>query len=359
VTTPLNSASTFTQLQKTLRAQCGRGLATAVKRWRYRFSQDRDAPPLSAESARFLIRYGALDAGMEDAARQAAYEKLLSAISRNSGEAPGVAAAWLQLFAAGEYGLLETGVCAEKPQCDACGLKENCRYLSAGGSDARQSGADLARELTEKSAEGADAHRNAELLSFLLHGERSGAAAIARTEALLQRLGGLRGVFDADAKALAQAGVEKAECARVAALARLCASWAAELAERGRAFRSGSDFFEHYHLRLRELKQEVFLVAQLDNKNRLIGENQVSLGTLNETLVHPREVFAGAIQNRAASIALIHNHPSGDPTPSAADKAITRRLDAVAKVVGIRLLDHVIVGDGRFVSFVDQNLMGG
>ena len=116
-------------------------------------------------------------------------------------------------------------------------------------------------------------------------------------------------------------------------------------------------FYEHFHLRLRDYKKEVFYVALLDQKNSLIGEERVSEGSLTDTMVHPREVFSCAVAQRAAAVAVVHNHPSGDPTPSGNDKAITKRLNSVAEMLGIRLLDHVIIGDGRYVSFVESGLL--
>ena len=125
----------------------------------------------------------------------------------------------------------------------------------------------------------------------------------------------------------------------------------------GVQFRSGEDFFERYGPILKGRKQEVFITVLLDTKTRLIRDDTISQGTLNETLVHPREVFNGAIRERANSVALIHNHPSGDPAPSPQDRELTERLVDVGRLVGIRVLDHIIVGDGRFFSFVDAGLI--
>lgn len=352
---PLEPAAIAQAVQETLRRHCSRDLNALVKRWRYRFSQDDAVPALPPDTARFLIRFGVLDAAMDGAALQKAFAAWLKSASRRSGDAPGIIAAWLQLFASGDYGVLDAGVCDSQPRCSVCDLKENCRYLSSGASDARAFGADLGKVLAAGNSN--TELRPADLLAFLLSGEKSGASSIARAEVMLKSLGGLRGVLEAGAKEWTAAGLSDGERARLNALGQLVRLWAEERTEHGRAFRCGKDFFDEFHLRLRELKQEVFIVAMLDQKNRLLGEQQVSLGTLNETLVHPREVFTEAIARRAAAIAVIHNHPSGDPTPSAADKAITKRLDSVARTVGIRLLDHVIVGDGRFISFVDENLL--
>lgn len=96
----------------------------------------------------------------------------------------------------------------------------------------------------------------------------------------------------------------------------------------------------------------------LDGKNRVLREERVSEGSLTASLVHPREVFAPAIRESAGALVFVHNHPSGDPTPSVEDVEITRRLCAVADLVGIRILDHVVVGDGTYVSFLERGLLG-
>ena len=108
------------------------------------------------------------------------------------------------------------------------------------------------------------------------------------------------------------------------------------------------------------LDREAFFVVLLDGKNRASGINLVSLGSLTAALVHPREVFKPAIAGSAAALVLVHNHPSGDPCPSSEDLVLTRRLCEVGDLVGIRVLDHIVLGhDGAFRSFADEGLLGG
>lgn len=104
-------------------------------------------------------------------------------------------------------------------------------------------------------------------------------------------------------------------------------------------------------------QQEHFLVMTLDGASHIINTRTVFMGTLNQTLVHPREVFADAIADRAAGIIIAHNHPSGTLHPSRADIGITERLEEVAKLVGIELLDHVIIAKEGFYSFVDEGML--
>ncbi|MCY3021496.1 MAG: hypothetical protein NTW87_20980 [Planctomycetota bacterium] len=125
----------------------------------------------------------------------------------------------------------------------------------------------------------------------------------------------------------------------------------------GTQFNCGADFHRAYERCFRGLKQECFLVAVLDQKNRLQHTELAGIGTLTEVLVHPREVFASAIAQRAASIAALHNHPSGNPRPSPQDKEIAARLAEVGSLVGIHLLDFINIGRGhRFFSFVEGHV---
>jgi len=112
------------------------------------------------------------------------------------------------------------------------------------------------------------------------------------------------------------------------------------------------------HLKdISHLAQEVFIVLCLNTKNRLIQRHLVSLGTLNSSLVHPREVFRPAIQDGAASIVVAHNHPSGDPAPSSEDIRITRKLIEAGRQIGIGVLDHLIIGSEDFVSLREAGLV--
>lgn len=109
------------------------------------------------------------------------------------------------------------------------------------------------------------------------------------------------------------------------------------------------------HLRYQD--REHFIILLLDTKNRIIGINTVSIGTLNASIVHPREVFKPALIMGANSIILIHNHPSGDPSPSSEDMDVTKRLVEAGNILGIAVRDHIIIGDGCFYSFKDKGLL--
>ena len=104
--------------------------------------------------------------------------------------------------------------------------------------------------------------------------------------------------------------------------------------------------------------KEHFITLHLDGKNRIMCKVTVSIGSLNQSIVHPREVFKTALLSNAAAILLLHNHPSGDPNPSNEDRLITRRLIECGQLLGIHVLDHIIIGADGFISFVEDGLMG-
>jgi DNA repair protein RadC len=198
---------------------------------------------------------------------------------------------------------------------------------------------------------------NAELLAILLRVGHSstGETAVDQARTLLSRFGSLRRLERASVRALcALPGVGMAKAVQVKAALELAKRFHEEPLRRGRLLRSSRDVYRHYRGRLEALRQEAVYVVLLDAKNRIVGEAKVSEGSLSAAIVHPREVFRPVIEESAAAVILVHNHPSGDPTPSAEDLAITQRLRQVGDVMGVRVLDHLIIGAGCYTSFVER-----
>ena len=121
--------------------------------------------------------------------------------------------------------------------------------------------------------------------------------------------------------------------------------------------RTPQDVADMFMSELRYLKKEIFKGVYLDTKNRVIADETVSMGSLNTNIVHPREVFKKAIEKSAASIILVHNHPSGDPTPSNEDIELTKRMREAGNLLGIEVFDHVIIGDGKYISLKEKELI--
>jgi DNA repair protein RadC len=126
----------------------------------------------------------------------------------------------------------------------------------------------------------------------------------------------------------------------------------------GQRYTTPSQVYETFSFLMQETKEQ-FITLHLDGKNRIICMDLVSIGSLNQSIVHPRELFKTACLSNAAAIICVHQHPTGDPTPSSEseDIAMTRRLKEAGEIMGIKLLDHIIVGDGEYLSFVERGLL--
>jgi DNA repair protein RadC len=124
-----------------------------------------------------------------------------------------------------------------------------------------------------------------------------------------------------------------------------------------RKISSPKDVYAFMYPKIREQKKERFITLYLDTKNQILKEEVISIGSLNASIVHPREVFKGALELSSASIIMIHNHPSGDPSPSREDIMVTEKLCEGGKLLGIDVLDHIIIGDGRYTSLKDEGFI--
>lgn len=184
--------------------------------------------------------------------------------------------------------------------------------------------------------EGPESLSDAQLMAILLRVGRRDSSAMEVAMELLQQLGGLQGL------AQVRAAIELGKRVLSAPLST------------GMRIGSSADLFKHYYPLLRDLRHEIFKTILLDAKHTVIRDATVSEGSLTLSIVHPREVFSFAIREAAAAVIFLHNHPSGDPQPSSEDRSLTTRLVAAGELLGIQVLDHLIIGDGRYVSFADQ-----
>lgn len=208
---------------------------------------------------------------------------------------------------------------------------------------------------------GPEALTDVELLAVILRtgDSATGRSAIDLGRELLQTFGGdLRKLAGAAmAEICSVKGTGPAKAASIKAALELAARCKSDRLDANERFTCSEQVFNHYHHAFRDRRKEHFMALLLDGKNRIIREVQISEGSLNQSIVHPREVFSPAVRESAAAIILVHNHPTGDPTPSREDMEITRRLREAGDMMGIRVLDHIIIGDGRFLSFTDRGMM--
>lgn len=140
-------------------------------------------------------------------------------------------------------------------------------------------------------------------------------------------------------------------------LAELSRRLAKATAQEGLNFSNPASIARYYMEDLRHANQEQMKLLLLNTKSRLIGETDISKGTVNSAVISPRELFVEALQKNAVSIVLLHNHPSGDPTPSKEDVLITRRIQEAGRLIGVELLDHIVIGDNCYVSLREKGLV--
>ncbi len=203
---------------------------------------------------------------------------------------------------------------------------------------------------------GAAALSSRELLALLLGSGSRRASALDVAEALLGS--GLRGLASRSLPELEQThGLGRAKATRLMAALELGTRLLSEARPPAPVFRTPQEAALHLLPRYGARPVETFGLLALDVRHRLKREAVISVGCLTSSLVHPREVFAEAVGARAAALVLFHNHPSGDPEPSAEDLSLTRRLHAAGTLMGIEVLDHVILGAGRFVSLKERGVL--
>jgi DNA repair protein RadC len=208
---------------------------------------------------------------------------------------------------------------------------------------------------------GASALSTRELLAILIGSGTEARSAVDVAGHLLQdNDGSLRQLSASSAAEMQRVpGVGPAVTARLMAALELGRRMAREgLGERPR-IRGPRDIYDICAPALQDARQEEFRVLLLNTQHCVVRELVVTRGTLDASVVHPREVFRAAIIESAAAVILVHNHPSGDPTPSREDREVTDQLVAAGRLIGISVLDHIVIGDGRYVSFVEAGLLTG
>jgi DNA repair protein RadC len=199
-----------------------------------------------------------------------------------------------------------------------------------------------------------------ELLALIIGSGGAGSSAMVVAGRLIGLAeGSLRRLASTDVAVLERvSGVGTATAARVLASLELGRRAAMDDGEPGRSVRGPDDVFARMGPRLRDVPQEEFHALLLNSRHRIVREVLVTRGTLDSALIHPREVFRPAIAEGAAGVILVHNHPSGDPTPSAEDRAVTRQLAEAGRALGIPVLDHIVVGRGIYASLADVLPLG-
>ena len=205
---------------------------------------------------------------------------------------------------------------------------------------------------------GANSLSNTELLAILIRTGTKNASAIDVAQQILStNQNGLRVLTDSTVEELSSIkGIGLSKAAQMLAAIEL-GKRLAVISNNIQSIKSPKDVSNLFMEEMRYYKKEYFKILLLNTKNEIITSDLVSIGSLNSSLVHPREVFVNAIKKSASSIILVHNHPSGNTRPSEEDINITKRLIEVGKIIGIDVLDHIIIGDGSYCSLKEQAII--
>lgn len=204
---------------------------------------------------------------------------------------------------------------------------------------------------------GADRLSDAQLLAIIIRNGANGRTAVDLGRELLERFDGLAGIAQAGISEICSIkGIGPAKAAEIKAAIELGRRHARPTLA-GASFCASGDVADFFLPRLKDAKREEFRCVLLDTKNRFIRDETVSIGSLTASLVHPRDTFKSAVRESAAAVIFVHNHPSGDTKPSQEDILLTRRLVQAGELLGIRVLDHIIVGNGGHFSFRDSGMI--
>ncbi|MBI1785538.1 DNA repair protein RadC, partial [Candidatus Sumerlaeota bacterium] len=340
-----------------------------LKAWRMLAHLDRPVIVPDSPIRTFFWRLGMIESrqpGDADAARAAAcIEKTL--------QLTGLPVDELRLLIAWHTGPLrgyEGGNrCGKKPDCAECPFAPGClwaRFRERGVPPARRdnpaapesdssSGIDSVKERFD--SQGAESLADAELLALFLQSTSEGGA-LKLADLLLQKFDGIKGMMAAaPAEFKGIKGVGEARARQIQAALELGRRLAENPLRPGDPVDCSNDIWLAYRSRYRHTPQEHLILILLDTRNRVIEAKLVSKGTLSGSPAHPREVFKRAVQQSASGVILMHNHPSGDPTPSSDDFAVTKQLAEAGRILGIRVLDHIILGDKTYYSFKDEGKM--
>lgn len=207
-------------------------------------------------------------------------------------------------------------------------------------------------------AQGPQALTDAELLAIFLRTGVKGASAVDLARQLIHNFDGLRNLLSADQRTFCQHhGLGQASFVQLKAVMEMARRHLGETLKRDSVLTSPEATRNYLLSGMRDLDQEEFHMLLLDNQHRLITDQMLFRGTLNAASVYPREVIKSALAHQAAAVILAHNHPSGVAEPSRADELITQRLKQGLELVDIRLLDHLVVGDGEVVSMAERGML--
>ncbi len=308
------------------------------------FSAEGDVDPALV---RFFRRLGFVDSTDDMALFLTNFLELASdTVSRPKSQIFGL----LRAMTVGIDGSAERPICSATPVCKGCSLSRECEHFN-NPRKPEMAVLPAAEKLLELSG---STLSDAELLAVLLFGDK-GTGTEALVKSLFKRYGRMRAIFNADPHEYA--GLKDINDSQVLRLAAVAETYRRLLRERRDQIDrivSTKDFYDRYAPELRDYKIEAAVLVLLDQKHGIMRDVWFTDGSSNMTHVGIPELLRPAIREAAPRLALVHNHPSGDPTPSMADHDFTRRFRAACDIVGVALVDHVVVTEGGYFSFAEE-----
>ena len=308
----------------------------------------------NVEVVRMFTRLGIILATDNSVIAKEKITDTIACISQEADRSEAIVSVLIRLFAAGQYGIVSRPVCGSSPQCSKCQLTKFCNFYNSPPIESSDSKIPLYKRLKLNSY---NKISDSELLALILGGERPAGQHIKIAENFISRFGSLRNMANSNISEFESLrNVSKSSAAKIFSAVLLYQRIAREDNLKKHIIKESSDLFNLFNLKLRDEKQEHFYIVILDNMNGIISQEQIALGGLSSVHVEAREVFAPALKKSAAAVAFIHNHPSGNPKASRDDILLTHRLVQAGEILGIRVVDHIIIGDNKYTSFLNDCL---
>ncbi len=309
---------------------------------------------LNREIVRTFIRIGVLHEYSDPDYNTKILDYLINAIAQDTDRSPALISVVFRLFACGQYGIISNPVCGSSPQCSKCKLTKYCRFFNSPPADPYQEN----KSATKKMEQGADTSlSNIELLTILIGGNRPTASSRKAAENICSRFKTLRSLADTSLTELnSLQNVGASAALRIYSALVLYKRFVEESNLDKIVIRQSQDIFELFNIELRDQKQESFYIVMLNSMNGVIKQQKIALGGMTSVQVISREVFRPALKESAVAVVLVHNHPSGNPKPSKDDISLISDLCKAGRLLGVEVVDHIIIGDNRYVSFVDDNI---
>lgn len=219
---------------------------------------------------------------------------------------------------------------------------------------------DMERPYEKFLKSGASVLSDAELLAVVLRTGSRGENVIELAQRILYHSGedGILGLHRFSMEQLVKIrGIGKVKAMQLICILELTKRLSKASVSESVSFTSPATIAEYYMEDLRHESQEIMKLVMINSKGKLIGENEVSKGTVNASVITPREIFIEALQRQAVAVVAMHNHPSGDPTPSSEDILLTKRIEEAGSIIGVELLDHIIIGNNCYVSLREKGIL--